>query len=348
MAVLCDQREAPARVGGDSRGNTREIGLPLLRLAQGEISRLWRLFVVGILEAKLPAACLHSEASGHCFHSKTKVEGSPAALKHGAERSLEVGDAPAGGADGAAELRRRRHPAGGGGDGGGEEEEAALVRAIREVKNQIIGNKTKKLLYLELGAVPKIAAALVSPPPPPLSSSRPPPPSAASPAGSRTGPAPSSAPASSPPHPPPLSPGREGNHDVVDAAARSLKMIFQSTVAPKYDVLQEKNMNFLLSLLNSENENVTELAATIITHSCQRNIEQMALADAGVLQRLTSLLGGFLNQRDACLQSITAIVKNNSKVASKFVIMANGKAFNSLVELTKDRNHGQDCLPVYA
>lgn len=54
-------------------------------------------------------------------------------------------------------------PTGGGGDGGGEEEEAALVRAIRDVKNQIIGNKTKKLLYLELGAVPKIAAALVSP-----------------------------------------------------------------------------------------------------------------------------------------------------------------------------------------
>ncbi|OAY77676.1 Armadillo repeat-containing protein 8 [Ananas comosus] len=226
-------------------------------------------------------------------------------------------------------------PTGGGGDGGGEEEEAALVRAIRDVKNQIIGNKTKKLLYLELGAVPKIAAALVSP--------------AASAAllvqaaaavgsfacGVEDG-ARAVVSAGVVPHLTRLLSHPE--EKVVDAAARSLKMIFQSTVAPKYDVLQEKNMNFLLSLLNSENENVTELAATIITHSCQRNAEQMALADAGVLQRLTSLLGGFLNQRDACLQSITAIVKNNSKVASKFVIMANGKAFNSLVELMKDRN----------
>ncbi|XP_020104489.1 armadillo repeat-containing protein 8 [Ananas comosus] len=212
-------------------------------------------------------------------------------------------------------------PTGGGGDGGGEEEEAALVRAIREVKNQIIGNKTKKLLYLELGAVPKIAAALVSP----AASAALLVQAAAAVGSFACG----------------VEDGRLLSHPeekVVDAAARSLKMIFQSTVAPKYDVLQEKNMNFLLSLLNSENENVTELAATIITHSCQRNAEQMALADAGVLQRLTSLLGGFLNQRDACLQSITAIVKNNSKVASKFVIMANGKAFNSLVELMKDRN----------
>jgi 1,4-dihydroxy-2-naphthoyl-CoA synthase len=34
------------------------------------------------------------------------------------------------------------------------------LKAIREVKNQIIGNRTKKLSYIKLGAVPAVADAL--------------------------------------------------------------------------------------------------------------------------------------------------------------------------------------------
>nr|CAB3492111.1 unnamed protein product [Digitaria exilis] len=43
---------------------------------------------------------------------------------------------------------------------GGAEAEHERVRALREIKNQIIGNRTKKLLYLRLGAVPAVVAAL--------------------------------------------------------------------------------------------------------------------------------------------------------------------------------------------
>ncbi|XP_020241020.1 uncharacterized protein LOC109819644 isoform X2 [Asparagus officinalis] len=115
-------------------------------------------------------------------------------------------------------------------------------------------------------------------------------------------------------------------------------MIFQSKLAPKHNVLHEKNMNFLLSLLNNENENVSELAASIISHSCEKYLEQKALCDVGVLERLVSLLKGSLSQRDSCLDSIAAIIKNNSEVATKFACMNYGKALASLTELVQDRS----------
>ena len=52
---------------------------------------------------------------------------------------------------------------GAGAGAGGEEVEHERVRALREIKNQIIGNRTKKLLYLRLGAVPSVVAALAEP-----------------------------------------------------------------------------------------------------------------------------------------------------------------------------------------
>ena len=112
---------------------------------------------------------------------------------------------------------------------------------------------------------------------------------------------------------------------VVDAGARSLRMIYQSKLAPKYDFLQEKNMEFLLSLLNSENENVTGLGASIITHSCETSAEQNALCDAGVLKKLIGLLQGSLSQRDASLESIATVIKSNPEVVSKFVGPENGR-----------------------
>ena len=36
------------------------------------------------------------------------------------------------------------------------------LRAVKEVKNQIIGNKTKKLCYIKLGAVPQILEMLAA------------------------------------------------------------------------------------------------------------------------------------------------------------------------------------------
>lgn len=123
----------------------------------------------------------------------------------------------------------------------------------------------------------------------------------------------------------------------MDAGARSLRMIYQSKLAPKYDFLQENNMDFLLSLLNSANENVTGLGASIIIHSCETVAEQKALCHAGVLKKLITLLEGSLSQRDASLESLTTIIKNNVEAVSKFVGSESVGALSSVIELTKDR-----------
>ncbi|XP_062197069.1 uncharacterized protein LOC133900016 [Phragmites australis] len=221
------------------------------------------------------------------------------------------------------------------GAGGVEGMEHERVRALREIKNQIIGNRTKKLLYLRLGAVPAVVAALAEPGASPAALVQ-----AAAAAGSFACGLDDGARAV-------LAAGAVGHltrllahpgEKVVDASARALRMIYQSKLALKFDVNNEKNMDFLCSLLNSENENVTELAATIISHSCESNVEQLALCSAGVPRRLVSLFGGSMNLRDACLDSMTAIIRNNKEVASIFASMDHGKAFHSIVGLIHDRS----------
>ncbi|CAM0874034.1 unnamed protein product [Alopecurus aequalis] len=271
------------------------------------------------------------------------------ATASGGARAKEAADAPSGSSSAPScmgtrpeELAARLAAGGpgvvggeGGGGGEGGEGEQERVLALREIKNQIIGNRTKKLLYLRLGAVPAVVAALAEPGASPAALVQ-----AAAAAGSFACGVDDGARAV-------LAAGAVGHltrllahpdDKVVDACARALRMIYQSKQAPKFDVNTEKNMDFLLSLLDSENENVTELAANIISHSCDSNTEQLALCGAGVPQKLVSLFGGSMNLRDACLDSMTAIVRSNWEVASRFASMDHGKAFRSIVGLIHDRS----------
>ncbi|WOH15194.1 hypothetical protein DCAR_0934731 [Daucus carota subsp. sativus] len=213
------------------------------------------------------------------------------------------------------------------------------LKALRELKNQIIGNRTKKLTYIKLGAVPSVVEILTSAvfdtsgdvhsiliqSCAVLGSF-----ACGVDAGVKAV----------------LEAGAfshlmilisHRNDKVVDAAARSLRMIYQSKLAPKYDFLYAKNIEFILSLLNKGNENVTGLGASIITHSCWSKMEQRALSDAGVLKKLVSLLRGSLSQRDASLESLASLIKDNPEVISKFVGPESGRALSAVTELTKDR-----------
>lgn len=124
---------------------------------------------------------------------------------------------------------------------------------------------------------------------------------------------------------------------VVDAGARSLRMIYQSKLAPKYNFLQHENVEKLVSLLNSENENVSGLGLSIITHSCKTNLEQKALSDAGVLGKLICRLEGSISQRDASLESLAAILKDNPEIVSLFVGHENGRSLDCVIGFTRDK-----------
>lgn len=229
----------------------------------------------------------------------------------------------------------------------------AKLKALRDLKNQIIGNRTKKLCFLKLGAVPCVTSILSS--------------SSATAAAAAAGSAcaggdvelnesliiQSAAAIGS------FACGFDDgvkavldagafpillclisypNDKVVGAAARSLKFIYQSKLAPRYDFLQGNNMEFIQSLLNSENENVTGLGASIITHSCRTSMEQKALSDAGIIKKLTCMLGGSVTQKDASLESLATILNGNPDVISKFTEPENGGALGTVTELTKDNN----------
>ncbi|KAI3937820.1 hypothetical protein MKW92_039097 [Papaver armeniacum] len=214
-------------------------------------------------------------------------------------------------------------------------DEDTKLKALREVKNQIIGNKTKKLSYIKLGAVPTVvdilgtasdsdtclliqSAAVIG----------------SFSCGVDVG---VKAVLDSGAFPHLFRILSNSDDKVVDAAARSLRMIFQSKLAPKYYFLEEEKLEFLLSLLNSENENVTGLGASIISHSCETSAEQMVLSEAGVLERLITLLEGSLNLRDVSLESLAAIIKNSCEIISKFVNLDCGRALSLIKELVKDR-----------
>lgn len=213
------------------------------------------------------------------------------------------------------------------------------IKALRELKNQIIGNRTKKLTYIKLGAVPFVVEILCS--------------AAFDISGDVNSVLVQSCAvlgsfacgvdagvkavleAGAFQHLMLLISHR--NDKVVDAAARALRMIYQSKLAPKYDFVHTKNIEFILSLLNRTNENVTGLGASIITQSCRTKMEQRALSDAGVLKKLASLLRGSLSQRDASLESLASLIKDNPVVISKFVGPESGRALIAVTELTKDR-----------
>lgn len=210
----------------------------------------------------------------------------------------------------------------------------ARLKALRDVKNQIIGNKTKKLSYIKLGAVPRVVEILASDTETPLLVQ-----SAAAVGSFACGiEAGVKAVLDSGvlPHLLKMLSNRDSKQ-VVEAGARSLKMIFQSTLAPRNDMLQGHRMELLLALLHSGNDNVAEVSANVLARCCEAPEHQQAVVDAGGMQKLLCLLSGSVKKREAALDALAALVKNNTQIALRLVAIDQGRALDLIIKLVKDK-----------
>jgi hypothetical protein len=114
-------------------------------------------------------------------------------------------------------------------------------------------------------------------------------------------------------------------------------MIFQSSLAPKDDLLAGQRMELLLALLNSGNEIVAEVAAHVVARCCETSQNQRAIVDAGGLQKLATLLSASTRRREAALDGLAALVKNNPHISMRLVAMDQGKILASIIKFVKDK-----------
>ena len=124
----------------------------------------------------------------------------------------------------------------------------------------------------------------------------------------------------------------------MEACARSLKMIFHSRLAPKSDMFQSHRMELILQLLNHKNENVSEVAACVLARCCETADHQQVFANAGGLRSLVILLSGSVKTREAALDALAALTKNNKHLSETVIKMNHGESLRSIIKLLKEKS----------
>ncbi|KIY99656.1 hypothetical protein MNEG_8304 [Monoraphidium neglectum] len=96
---------------------------------------------------------------------------------------------------------------------------------------------------------------------------------------------------------------------VVEAAARSLKLIYRSPLAPHDPLLQPPALRALGALLGGAKPHLSEVAASILARCCATPDECAAVADAGVVPALLEMLASpRLSTRQSALEALAALV----------------------------------------
>ncbi|GET01976.1 armadillo repeat-containing protein 8-like isoform X1 [Rhizophagus clarus] len=208
---------------------------------------------------------------------------------------------------------------------------AVRVKALRFIKNNIIGNRTKKDLYIQLNVIPKLVKFLKSKDTADSQVQI----QAAIVLGS-------------------FAYGGEENvteiakhgaikpllecislqNDprLIEAAARALKAIYKCPTADKNDIFADHHLRDLIALLNpdslhpkTERERIAsvhtaELAATIIARCCDTNEQQIQIANAGAFPALVNLLTcGFSKAQEAALDALAYLCRENPEFGKAIV-----------------------------
>ncbi|RUS30099.1 armadillo-type protein [Jimgerdemannia flammicorona] len=218
------------------------------------------------------------------------------------------------------------------------------LKALRFIKNSVIGNRTKKDLYIQLGAVPRLVgflnagagdndmqvnvqAAIV------LGSFA---------YGNEENVSVLVEAKAIPPLLDCLSIHREPmgsetsikNMKLLEAAARALKAVLSSSKAPKDDVFMDQHLTDLVALLDVSSfvahgadetscVRIAELAASILARCCDTADQQLQIAATGAIPLLIRLIGcGFAKAQEAALDALASLGRQNTELGK---LIANTK-----------------------
>ncbi|CAG8527125.1 5191_t:CDS:10 [Ambispora leptoticha] len=141
---------------------------------------------------------------------------------------------------------------------------------------------------------------------------------------------------------------------LIEAAARALKAIYTSPTADKNDIFQADHLHNLITLLNpaalnpkSDREKIAsahtaELAATIIARCCDTNDQQIQIAKAGAFPALVKLLScGYAKAQEAALDALAYLCRENPEFGREIVQTQSDSSKNPvkiMLELIRDNS----------
>ncbi|KAK9761756.1 hypothetical protein K7432_013109 [Basidiobolus ranarum] len=240
-------------------------------------------------------------------------------------------------------------------------DKAERIKVLRFIKNSIIGNRTKKDLYISLNILPRLIEIIVKNDntTDPQSKIQ-----AVVILGS-------------------LAYGNEENvctlidagvipplldcislrnePKLIEAAARALKAIFNSPRAPKQHIFETGHIVELVNLLKGFSQaskdapfncpyatHVPELAATIIARCCENVEQQMQIVSAGALPLLVDLMScGHAKIQEAALDALQALCLENPEIGKSVADIRIGdeeQPVNVMLKLVRDNSKSMQLL----
>ncbi|KAF9382683.1 hypothetical protein CPB97_007018 [Podila verticillata] len=118
-----------------------------------------------------------------------------------------------------------------------------------------------------------------------------------------------------------------GDPKLIEASARTLNAIYASPKVSRQQLFQGNHLHVLVQLLDSYSSNIrrgqdvvmvhtAELVASILARCCETSDQQMQIASSGAIPLLMRLLAsGVSKTQEAALGALAALVKDNSELA---------------------------------
>eukprot|EP01135_Chromosphaera_perkinsii_P005385 Nk52_evm66s343 gene=Nk52_evmTU66s343 len=224
-------------------------------------------------------------------------------------------------------------------------DEQIRLDSVRKIKNAVIGNKTKKISYMQLGAIPKLIEILQGDDQADMLIQ------AAAALGSFAcgteqnvyALVNSNAVA-------PLVKGlSHSNKKVVEACARSLKILYQSRIPPRELIINEGGTVRLLIGLLQKGDSTSESAGSILARCCENKEHQEAVANCGGIEGLVELLDcPNPKAQESALDALASLSYQNVDLSAR-IVSTKAHIGTQLLGLIKDkRNHirllGSSCL----